>query len=95
MLGAGAMAWLRHTLVAGIVVTVMTIGAGSHFSRAETTQSCIRVVVWEEQQPEQKPIYANFLGNDIAGYLQSRPGLKVRSVNPYDGCRKHRMYDEW
>ena len=53
---------------------VMTIGAGSHFSRAETTQSWIRVVVWEEQQPEQKPIYANFLGNDIAGYLQSRPG---------------------
>ena len=42
-----------------------------------------------------KSIYANFLGNEIAGYLQSRPGLKVRSVNPYDGCRKHRMYDEW
>ena len=61
MLGAGAMAWLRHTLVAGIVVTVMTIGAGSHFSRAETTQSCIRVVVWDEQQPEQNPSMPTFL----------------------------------
>ena len=54
---------------------------GEQLSRAETTRSWIRVVVWDEQQPEQKPTYANFLGNEIAGYLQSRPGLKVCSVN--------------
>ena len=80
-LGAGVMAWLRHTLVAGTVVTMMTIGGGEQLSRAETTRAWIRVVVWDEQQPEQKPTYANFLGNEITGYLQSRPGLKVRSVN--------------
>ena len=61
MLGAGVVMWLRHTLVAGTVVTVMTIAAGSQFSRAETTQSCIRVVVWDEQQPEQNPSMPTFL----------------------------------
>lgn len=40
----------------------------------------IRVVVWDEQQPGQKPAYDNFLGNAIADYLRTRPGLTVRSV---------------
>lgn len=41
----------------------------------------IRVVVWDEQQPEQKEAYDNFLGNWIAKYLEARPGLAVKSVN--------------
>lgn len=40
----------------------------------------IRVVVWDEQQPEQKQAYDNFLGNEIAGRLGLRPGMTVRSV---------------
>ncbi|MEE3373267.1 MAG: ThuA domain-containing protein [Planctomycetota bacterium] len=40
----------------------------------------IQVVVWDEQQPSQKQAYSNFLGNEIAAYLTSRPGLAVRSV---------------
>ena len=40
----------------------------------------VRVVVWDEQQPKQKAAYENFLGNQIADHLQSRPGLKVKSV---------------
>jgi len=40
----------------------------------------VRVVVWDEQQPSQKPTYENFLGNAIADYLKSRPGLDVVSV---------------
>lgn len=40
----------------------------------------IRVVVWDEQQPEQKQAYENFLGNAIADYLRGRPGFSVRSV---------------
>ena len=40
----------------------------------------VRVVVWDEQQPAQKQAYTNFLGNQIAGYLMSRPGLAVKSV---------------
>ncbi|OWK39344.1 ThuA domain-containing protein [Fimbriiglobus ruber] len=41
----------------------------------------VRVVVWDEQQPAQKPTYDNFLGNWIADHLKTRPGLTVQSVN--------------
>ena len=44
----------------------------------------VRVVVWDEQQPAQKEAYDNFLGNWIAAYLQTRPGLSVRSVKLND-----------
>jgi trehalose utilization protein len=44
----------------------------------------IRVVVWDEQQPQQKQAYENFLGNAIAEHLQSRPGFSVRSVRLAD-----------
>jgi trehalose utilization protein len=39
----------------------------------------IRVVVWDEQQPQQRLTYTNFIGNHIAGYLKGRPGLSVVS----------------
>ena len=41
----------------------------------------INVVVWDEQQPAQREAYKNFLGNEIAGYLQRQSGLAVRSVH--------------
>lgn len=41
----------------------------------------INVVVWDEQQPAQKEAYDNFLGNEIARYLEAQPGLNVRSTN--------------
>jgi trehalose utilization protein len=44
----------------------------------------IRVVVWDEQQPQQKQAYDNFLGNAIADHLKSRPGFAVRSVSLSD-----------
>ena len=44
----------------------------------------IRVVVWDEQQSRQKTAYPNFLGNEIAEYLKSRPGLSVKSVKLND-----------
>ena len=40
----------------------------------------VRVLVWDERQPEQKPTYPNFLGGAIAEHLLSRPGFSVRSV---------------
>jgi trehalose utilization protein len=52
---------------------------GLNPARAE--QRDIRVVVWDEQQPEQKKAYDNFLGNAIADYLKGRGGMSVRSVN--------------
>ena len=40
----------------------------------------IRVVVWDEQQPEQRPLYTNFIGNHLAAYLRTLPDLSVKSV---------------
>ena len=47
---------------------------------AEAEAGPIRVVVWDERQPEQKQAYENFLGNAIADGLGGRPGIEVRSV---------------
>lgn len=40
----------------------------------------IRVLVWDERQPRQKEAYPNWLGNQIADFLRTRPGLSVRSA---------------
>lgn len=39
----------------------------------------IRVVVWDEQQPAQKTVYPNFIGNEIASYLERQKGIAVVS----------------
>ncbi len=39
-----------------------------------------RALVWDEQQPAQKEAYPDFLGNAIANWLKSRPGIEARSV---------------
>src|SRR6185436_8158303 len=42
----------------------------------------IRVLVWDEQQPQQKQAYGEkFLGETIAAYLEKQPGLSVKSVS--------------
>ncbi|WP_020468483.1 ThuA domain-containing protein [Zavarzinella formosa] len=46
----------------------------------ETKPKAITVVVWDERQPEQKQVYSNFLGNQIADHLKTKPGLTVKSV---------------
>ncbi len=39
----------------------------------------VRIVVWDEQQPAQKQVYDDFLGNQIAGSLKLQAGLDVTS----------------
>src|SRR3954469_24052689 len=41
----------------------------------------IRVLVWDEQQPAQKQVYTNFLGNYIADSLRKNAGFEVKSAN--------------
>ncbi|MEI8109078.1 MAG: trehalose utilization protein, partial [Verrucomicrobiota bacterium] len=42
----------------------------------------IRVLVWDEQQPEQKRAYGDlFLGETIAAHLRTLPGLEVKTSN--------------
>jgi trehalose utilization protein len=41
----------------------------------------IRVLVWDEQQLQQKPTYGEkFLGETIAAHLETQPGLSVKSA---------------
>ena len=40
----------------------------------------VRVLVWDERQPEQAQAYENFLGNTIAAHLTKQPGFAVKSV---------------
>jgi len=45
----------------------------------------IRVLVWDEQQPEQKQAYGDkFLGQTIAAHLESLPNITVKSVGLAD-----------
>src|SRR5262245_58390278 len=50
-----------------------------------TAQFCsaapVRVLVWDEQQPEQKRVYTNFLGNHIAENLRRNSAFHVTSAN--------------
>jgi trehalose utilization protein len=50
----------------------------------QPTTRPIRVVVWDEQQPEQLKAYPDFIGNVIAAHLKTVPGLSVRSVSVKD-----------
>jgi trehalose utilization protein len=50
----------------------------------EEKAKAIRVVVWDERQPEQKQAYDNYLGNQIASHLKTAPGLAVQSVSMDD-----------
>ena len=41
----------------------------------------IRVLVWDEQQPQQKQAYGDkFLGETIAAHLEKQPGLTVKTA---------------
>lgn len=40
----------------------------------------IKVVIWDEQQPAQKEVYPEFLGNYLADYLKRQAGLQVDTV---------------
>ena len=52
------------------------------FSAAKPARArTIRVVVWDERQPQQKQAYENFLGNQIAAHLQAQANFLVRSVS--------------
>ncbi len=69
----------REFLAVGAVGTVLATGID-----AAMAPKSIRVLVWDEQQTEQKRAYDNFLGNQIADHLKTRPGLIVKSACIHD-----------
>ena len=54
----------------------------------------VKVLVWDERQPRQEEAYDNFLGNEIASYLQSQQGLSVHSVGQDDPQKGLASLDE-
>ena len=67
------------------LLCVVVAGLFSLSADAVQADDPIRVLIWDEQQPEQKQAYGDrFLGETIAEALRLRPGLQVRSASLRD-----------
>ncbi len=63
---------MKLTLIATCLLTSLT-----SLHAAEP----VRVLVWDEQQPQQKEAYGDkFLGETIAAHLEKQPGLSVKAA---------------
>jgi hypothetical protein len=60
--------------------TTSILAASASVTALGDEEPPVRVLVWDEQQPAQKEAYPDFLGNAIAAWLKTRPGIEVRSV---------------
>lgn len=61
------------------LLPLLLVCATAVLVRAADAPKPVRVLVWDERQPEQKQAYTNFLGNAIADHLRARPGFTVTS----------------
>lgn len=65
-----------RTLVATCTMFLLSVCASAYAADS------IRVLVWDEQQPEQRKAYGDqFLGETIAAHLASLPGLVLKSTS--------------
>ena len=63
------------------VTIVVLFNIGLAWTTLTAADAPVRVLVWNEQQPEQKPAYGDkFLGKTIAAYLGSKNNIQVKSV---------------
>ena len=66
---------MKHTLT---FLTALLLAPVATLHAAEP----IRVLVWDEQQPQQKEAYGEkFLGETIAAHLEKQPGLFVKTAH--------------
>lgn len=55
---------------------------GSPLACLSAAEPAVRVLIWDEQQPQQKQAYGDrFLGETIAAHLATRPGFSVKTAN--------------
>jgi len=70
----------RFLATLGVLPAAAALALLSPPTRARAAE-LVRVLVWDEQQAEQKQAYGGrFLGETIADHLAARPGLSVGSV---------------
>jgi len=82
---------MSHRLFVGILAAMLCL-AGAAFN--VSAEDRIRVLIWDEQQPTQKSVYPNFLGNQIGEHLKTVPGMSVTSVkmdDPEQGLTKEAL----
>jgi len=63
-----------------IMKIALALSAAAAVTVGCAQEKSVRIVVWDERQPKQQPMYENFLGNHIANYLNKQEGFSVRSV---------------
>jgi trehalose utilization protein len=61
--------------------TLWAVGALGLTASAIWADDKINVLVWDEQQPVPKKVYAHFPGNHVADHLKKNPRLNVTSAN--------------
>lgn len=71
---------IMHTTITRLLLSLALLTVAQASAEAQQAKP-VRVLVWDEQQPEQAKAYENFLGNALADHLGKRPGLRVLSVN--------------
>ncbi|MCA9104766.1 MAG: ThuA domain-containing protein [Planctomycetales bacterium] len=77
-----------HLALAVLVLLALPLTAAGQTAapsgtvNAATSIRPIRVVIWDEQQPQQREAYDNFLGNHLADQLGRREGLIVDVSGP-------------
>ncbi len=63
------------TAASGLLPITDLLSASTHSAARP-----IRILIWDERQPQQKPAYENYIGNHLAAHLQKQAGFSVRSV---------------
>ncbi|MEI6535285.1 MAG: ThuA domain-containing protein [Verrucomicrobiaceae bacterium] len=63
------------------IILALIVSVGFTLTSAHAAEKAVRVLVWDEQQPEQKkPYQGKFLGEAIASHLEKAPGLTVKTA---------------
>ncbi len=58
----------------------LAFAALSACAAARAAEPTVRVLVWDERQPQQRIAYSNFIGGEIAAALGNRPGIEARTA---------------
>src|SRR4051812_31035809 len=73
---------LRLASIAVPLAMVLSLSVHDFASGASPDAKVTRVLVWDEQQPEQKQAYGEkFLGETIAAHLSAKPAMAVKSTS--------------